>query len=370
LANFPIRVFVVDDYKAFRRFAASVLGQLPVLQIVGEVSDGLEAVRKAGELQPNLILLDIGLPTLNGIDAARQIREHSPNSKILFFSEIRSLDIVERALGTGAVGYILKSDAARDLLAAVEAVLEGKQFVSSSLHDQHVSRHTDEHTGRRASREKIAPLPPHNKETRGQHEVVFYSEDRQLLDEVSQFIGAALKAGNAAVVVATGSHQDCLGRRLQAYGVDLAAVTEQGRYIALDPADALSTFMVDGMLDPVRFLESLGKVIVKTAEAANAVNGEHRRVAFFGEGADLLCQQGQAEAAIQDEKLRNELTKRYDVDILCAYSLSNLEGAMDEEVFQQIFAEHSTVISAGDAIMISFVPNSPSILQPVPYRFE
>src|SRR5690242_20733841 len=82
---FPIRVLVVDDYKAFRRFAASVLGQLPVLQIVGEVSDGLEAVRKAGELQPNLILLDIGLPTLNGIDAARQIREHSPNSKILFF---------------------------------------------------------------------------------------------------------------------------------------------------------------------------------------------------------------------------------------------------------------------------------------------
>ena len=105
----------------------------PKLQVIGEVSDGLEAVQKAEELQPDLILLDIGLPTLNGIEAARQIRKVSPGSKILFVSENRSVDIAEEALSTGAGGYVVKSDAAGELLPAVKAVLEGKRFVSASL---------------------------------------------------------------------------------------------------------------------------------------------------------------------------------------------------------------------------------------------
>lgn len=101
--------------------------------MIGEVSDGLEAVQKVQELQPDLILLDIGLPTLNGIEAAKRIRHVSPSSKILFVSEHRSPDIAEEALSTGAVGYVVKSDAARELLPAVKAVLEGKRFVSASL---------------------------------------------------------------------------------------------------------------------------------------------------------------------------------------------------------------------------------------------
>jgi DNA-binding NarL/FixJ family response regulator len=105
----------------------------PRLRIVGEASDGLEAVQKAQELQPDLILLDIGLPMLNGIEAARRIRELSPKSKILYVSEDRSLDFVEEALRTGAAGYVVKSDAGSELLSAVDAVLLGKRFVSASL---------------------------------------------------------------------------------------------------------------------------------------------------------------------------------------------------------------------------------------------
>src|SRR6201997_4760843 len=127
------RVLVVDDNGLFRRFIRSALGKRPELHIVCEVSDGLEAVQKAQELQPDLILLDIGLPTLNGIEAARRIREVSPTSKILFVSENRSPDIAEEALGTGAGGYVVKSDARSELLPAVKAVLEGKRFISASL---------------------------------------------------------------------------------------------------------------------------------------------------------------------------------------------------------------------------------------------
>ena len=103
------------------------------MQIVGEASDGLEAVQKAEELQPDLIVLDIGLPTLNGIEAARRIRKLSPESKILFVSQESSADVVQEALALGALGYVVKAHAGSELLAAVEAVLQGRQFISSGL---------------------------------------------------------------------------------------------------------------------------------------------------------------------------------------------------------------------------------------------
>jgi len=126
-------ILVVDDYEPWRRFASTTLREQPELEVVGQVSDGLEAVQQAERLQPDLILMDIGLPTLNGIEAARRIREVSPTSKILFVSENRSPDIAEEALSTGAGGYVIKSDAGSELLPAVKAVLEGKRFISASL---------------------------------------------------------------------------------------------------------------------------------------------------------------------------------------------------------------------------------------------
>jgi DNA-binding NarL/FixJ family response regulator len=124
---------VVDDYEPWLRFVSTALREQPELEVVAQVSDGLEAVQQAERLQPDIILLDIGLPTLNGIEAARRIREVSPTSKILFVSENRSPDIAEEALSTGAGGYVVKSDAGSELLPAVKAVLEGKRFISASL---------------------------------------------------------------------------------------------------------------------------------------------------------------------------------------------------------------------------------------------
>jgi two-component system response regulator NreC len=103
------------------------------LQIICEASDGPEAVQKAKELKPDLILLDISLPTLNGIEAARQIRELSPSSTIIFLSQDNSLDVVQAALRTGAWGYVHKTNVGRELLPAIDEVLTGKQFVSSML---------------------------------------------------------------------------------------------------------------------------------------------------------------------------------------------------------------------------------------------
>jgi DNA-binding NarL/FixJ family response regulator len=153
----PIRVLVVEDHEMWRRFYSTALREHSELQVIGEVSDGLPAVQNAEKLQPDLILLDIGLPTLNGIDAARRIREVSPASKILFVSENRFPDIVDEALSTGACGYILKSDASQ-LFLAVQAIIAGKRFLSTSLagHDLVTSDITASEGSRR--RLRTSPL--------------------------------------------------------------------------------------------------------------------------------------------------------------------------------------------------------------------
>jgi DNA-binding NarL/FixJ family response regulator len=335
-----IRVLVVDDYEPWRRFVRLTLQIHPTCEVISEVSDGLEAVQKAQELQPDLIVLDIGLPTLNGIEAARRIRTHAPQAKILFLSENRSLDIAEEALRSGGSGYVLKSEAAGELALAVEAVLHGKRFVSANLARQGGDR-PDPSTGYRPlANNAVTLIPAPNVESARRHEVAFCSDERQFLDHLTLFIGTALKDGNAAIVAATESHRIMLTPRLRAYGVDIAGAIERGRYLAFDAADALSTFIVNGMPDPALFMKTFANLILTAASVAEA---GHPRVAIFGECVHLLCAQGNPEAAIQMEKLGNQLIRTYDVDILCGYCLSADQSGMDEQVFQQICAEHSAV---------------------------
>jgi DNA-binding NarL/FixJ family response regulator len=318
-----IRTLIVDDYKDWRNQVRLLLQVRPEWQVIGEATDGLGAVQKAEELQPDLILLDISLPRLNGIDAARRIRQLSPNSKIVFLSMDNSLDVVQAALGTGALGYVYKADAASELLPTVEVALRGERFVSSSIKGD-------------KSTDPPGANAPHR------HEVQFYSDDAVFLDSFTRCIAAALKAGNGAIVVATRSHRDSLLQRLKAECVDIDRAIQQGTYISLDAADTLSTIMVNGLPDPIRFFEGVSDLIEAVSKAAKA---EHPRVAFCGERVGLLWAEGKTDAAIRLEQLCNDLSKTHEVDILCAYPLSSIQGGEDEHEFQRICAEHSAVHS-------------------------
>ena len=128
----------------FRTFVASLLGEKPGLRVICEVGDGLQAVKRAQELSPDLILLDIGLPGLNGIEAARQMLKIIPESKIIFLTQQTSPELVREALNVGACGYVVKSRAASELLGAIEAALQGKRFISRGL-DGDESAKTDGH---------------------------------------------------------------------------------------------------------------------------------------------------------------------------------------------------------------------------------
>jgi DNA-binding NarL/FixJ family response regulator len=123
------RVLVVDDSKRCRDAVCSMLSKHPDLQVVGEASDGLHAVHKAEILQPDLILLDLGLPGINGLEAARRIRRLSPKPKLIFVSQESSTEIVEEAIRSGAQGYLTKTELVSQLLPAIEAVLQGRRFL-------------------------------------------------------------------------------------------------------------------------------------------------------------------------------------------------------------------------------------------------
>jgi DNA-binding NarL/FixJ family response regulator len=343
LETSPGRFLVVEDSDAFRNFICSTLGKRPELQIVGAVTDGLQAVQKAEELRPDLIVLDIGLPSLNGIEVARRIRKLSPESKILFVSQEFSADVVQAALGLGALGYVVKSDAGSELLAAVEAVVQGRQYLSRGVSSHNRAEATTKQAIRSLTQAGSPVAGTEKRDIPRSHKVEFYSDDAAFVVGFAPFIEAALQAGKAVIVVATESHRKSLLQRLQEHGVDIAAAIEQGRYFSLDVAETLATFMVNGQPDPGRFLKVAGDLVT---EAAKAAKGESPRVAACGECAPFLWAQGKADAAIQVEHLWDEIARTHEVDILCGYVLNSPRRKQESRIYERICAEHSASSAA------------------------
>jgi CheY-like chemotaxis protein len=282
LATSSTRVLVVDDFEPFRRLLCSTLQSKLDFETIVEASDGLEAVELAQILHPDLILLDIGLPKLDGIEAARRIHELSPRSRILFVSQESSVDALHAAFNAGASGYVVKVDVGTELQTAVKAVLRGERFVGS------------------------------------------------------RFAGYGFTAASGARMPGS------VLPRLQASSLNIGGAIEQGRYIPLDAAETISTFVVNSMLDPDRFLKVTGDLILNAAKVAK---GERPRVAACGECAPLLWAQGNAEAAIRLELLWNEIAKSYDVDVLCGYPLGSFQAGMGSYIFDKLCAAHSAVHS-------------------------
>jgi DNA-binding NarL/FixJ family response regulator len=312
----PLSILVVDDFEPFRRYLCSVLNQDARYAVIGAAADGIEGIEKAAQLQPDLILLDVGLPKLNGREAARQMRKVAPAAKIVFVSLESSFEVVEAALRAGALSYIHKLRVTKDLFPGIEAVIRGAYFVSSVLKEK-------------ASKYDNGGLPV-------RHEVQFYSDDEIVLKSLTDFIAAQLKDGKTTIVVATEPHRDGVFERLNDRGVDVDQAIATGVIIPLDAVETLGKFMDEEMPAPGLFFDVMGELI-ETATRKTP------RVAACGEIAPQLAAVGKAIQAIRIEQLWDLIAHRFGLDTLCAYSLAHV--AKDSELFRDISAEHSVIYS-------------------------
>ena len=310
-------LLVADDFAQWRQFVASLL-KTAGWEVVS-VDDGVEAVEKTRELQPDIILLDVSLPRLNGIEAAREIVRIAPWSKIIFVSVCDSLDVVTEALDAGALGYVAKVDA-DELPRAVETVLRGRQFVSNRL------------------KKLVFPKRDTLADADG-HIVQFHFDETSFVERASEFIAATLSTGNAAIVLLTKPHRDSVAERMRATAVDLDTCIRTGTYVALDAAQALGEFVINGWPDASRFHE---KLMSHAEPALKAATARQPHIGLLGEAAALLWANGKSAAAVRVEQLANDLRKSLDARIFCAYPFT-ARIQEDLPTFEAICAEHSSV---------------------------
>jgi signal transduction histidine kinase len=173
------------------------------------------------------------------------------------------------------------------------------------------------------------------------HDVQFYSEDEFLLGSLTPLLAKAVRSGRAAVIVATQAHRERLAQRLEGDGVLVASAVEQGRYIALDAAETLGQFMVNGLPDRDRFMRVIGNVLQRAAAASQVKDAP---INVFGEMVALLWQEGNARAAVELEDLWNELSQTQLFSLLCAYPLTGVDKEEHRELFDRICAQHHSVI--------------------------
>ena len=131
-----LRILVVDDHEMVRRGICALLRAEPDFEVICEAADGIEAVERAEKLQPDVIVLDISMPGMNGLEAARRIRRGSPLSKIVFLSQHDTIETIREAFRAGGYGYVAKSDAAHDLISAVRSVSQKKCYVNARFADR------------------------------------------------------------------------------------------------------------------------------------------------------------------------------------------------------------------------------------------
>jgi len=321
-----VRVLVVEDFLPFRRIICSLLRKSTELQVISEASDGLEAVQKAEELQPNLILLDVGLPTLNGIEVARRIRKLSPQSKILFVSQESAAELVQEALRIGALGYIIKTHVGMELLAAVEAVRQGRLFIGSGLPDKTFIDSAD------------ALVSKGEEQT---HFVQFYADEDFWRDSVREFLCTALSEGKSVIVCATGLHVTALQESMQAHQIDVQGLEKNRRYITLDANETLLKFMDSDLPNQRKFASLLGSMIHEAEMAAIANNN---RVTIVGEMVAVLWAEAKFDATIRLEQLCNDLARTHSFDLLCAYPAHGFQGEQRAQQYAAICAQHSATI--------------------------
>lgn len=339
------RVLLVEDFCTFRRAIRMLLEQHPDFQVVGEAANGYEAIQQAARLLPDLILLDINLPQLNGLQVVPQILNLSSSSKIVFLTQEASADIAEEALGLGARGYLVKADAGSELLESLEAIARGERYLSRRLSAQIPGEVLRGLGIKSRSVKQVAPPGPiasQKEHTQCAHEAQYCLDDSDFQESLRVCVSKALSSGDAVIVLATEFHQDALCRGLQAKGQAVKEAIRTGRLQLVDAEAAIAEYLTDEPRDEKRSIEE-ARLLVESAEKARI--GEYSRVCVFGECLSLLYAKGKGEVVLRLERLWSELGKTHNLYLRCWYVVSRQQLEYDSQFFQRVCKEHTTVHS-------------------------
>jgi|SRR5215467_14202056 len=328
------RVLLIEDHELFRGYIRAVLEEHPDFRLVSEAVNGLEAVHKCLELQPDMVLMDIGLPGLSGIEAARRIRAIVPACKIVFLTQETSVDVVLEALNLGAAGYVTKFQAASDLIPALIAARDGRRFVSSSVRgfDSGVRRKLETLAGKG---QRETPASPRSR-TRHHHEIHFYPDDASFVAGFASCVESSLKAHKAVLAIIAERHRVEILQALEAGGIDVNVAIAEGHFVPVDVAGVWAEFMVNDRVDPVRALRACVAMLETLMKSNPGVP-----VSVCGEGASMLLALGNGEAALQIERTWDEMAVRYGIDVFCPYVMDSFP--QDKRTLDQIRAAHSMV---------------------------
>jgi DNA-binding NarL/FixJ family response regulator len=203
----PLRLLVADDHEIVRKGLRSLLEAQPGWQVAGEASDGREAVEKAKELRPDVTVLDIGMPSLNGLEATRQMLKNDARAKILILTMHESDPLIRDVLDAGARGYVLKTDASRDLVTAVNAVRSNKTFFTAKVAQMVLDGYLDQ----APKKEKPQPESPQTRLTPRQREIVQLLAEGKSSKEVAVQLGLSVKTAE--------THRANIMRRLDCHSV-------------------------------------------------------------------------------------------------------------------------------------------------------
>lgn len=200
------RIFIADDHEVVRKGLMALLQAQPDWEVCGEAADGREAVEKAQQLKPDVVILDIGMPSLNGLEATRQILKTNPQARVLILTLHDSDQVVREVLNAGARGFLLKSDAARDLVAAVEALRRDKTYFTSKVAAMVLEGYLKGGTGGVAP-----PTVGRNRLTPREREIVQLLAEGKSTKEVAVALGLSVKTAE--------THRSNIMRKLQLHSV-------------------------------------------------------------------------------------------------------------------------------------------------------
>src|ERR1700741_2010300 len=217
------RVLIADDHEVVAHGIPVMVQSCPNLEICGEASDGRQAVQMAAQLRPDIVIIDIGMPQLNGLDATRQIVHADPNVKVLVLTMHESEQIVREVLAAGARGYLLKSDAGRDLLSALEALASRKTFFTSKIAEIVLQTYLKQRTPEESPKDVL---------TSREREVVQLLAEGKSTKEVAVALGLSVKTAE--------THRSNLMRKLDVHSVSqlvLYAVRNNIVQVVPSPSD-------------------------------------------------------------------------------------------------------------------------------------